>query len=346
MPHPPHPRGLRTRARRAVAAGLGVLLLAGCAGSMRFGETGFAPALARVLPYAIGVYCMSRTSADVEPPASSMLDEGQRFARIGAGFMIDADGFAVSAGHVTSDCEQLVVKLSDQRVLTAELVGVDTDSDIALLHLELKTGAPPPLGRSAALRPGHWVLAVGEPYGLNRSVAAGIVGGKDRHFGDDPELLFIQSDVALNPGNSGGPMVDSRGDIVGMNMRTVVGAFGAPGVSLSVPIEIVLAIVADLRRNGSIARPHLGAEFDDLLPQVALARGRATTQGALVSSVRHGSLAERMGLQVDDIVVAMNGRAIAHSADLARELLAWRTPAGTRLRVLRNGTLRTLQLSD
>jgi serine protease Do len=188
------------------------------------------------------------------------------------------------------------------------------------------------------------VLSVGEPYGLNRSVAAGIVGGMDRHFGDEPELLFVQSDLALNPGNSGGPLLDATGDIVGMNLRTVVGAYGAPGVSLSVPIEIVQAIVAELRTSGSIVRPRLGAEFDDVSAPVAMARGRSTVQGAMVAIVRRGSLAERMGLKVDDIVLAINDRPIAHSADLARALLAWRQEAGTRVVVMRGEALLTLRL--
>ena len=213
-----------------------------------------------------------------------------------------------------------------------------------LLRIDSAGPVAPPLGRSTTLRPGHWVLSVGEPYGLNRSVAAGIVGGMDRHFGDEPELLFVQTDLALNPGNSGGPLLDATGDIVGMNLRTVVGAYGAPGVSLSIPIEIVLDIVAELRSSGSIVRPRLGAEFDDVSAPVAVARGRSTVQGAMVSIVRRGSLAERFGLKVDDIVLAINDRPIAHSADLARALLAWRREAGTRMVVMRGETLLTLRL--
>lgn len=338
--------------RRRLAAALGAALLAGCAapGGMSAmtgrGDAGFAAALARVVPYAVGVYCVALPEEEEEGRASVEPQEDPSYARVGAGFLVDVQGFVVTAGHVVTDCDQIVVKLSDQRVLGAERVGLDADTDIALLRVPHDLSRPPPLGRSTALRPGHWVLAVGEPYGLNRSVSAGIVGGKDRHFGDDPELLFIQSDVALNPGNSGGPMIDSRGTIVGMNMRTVVGAFGAPGVSLSVPIEIVMAIVEDLRRDGVIARPRLGAEFNDLLPQVALRLGRVTTLGAVVSGVRKGSIAERMGLKVDDIVVAMNGRPIGHSADLARELLRWRRPQGLQLMVLRGGEVTRLQYAD
>lgn len=343
---------MRQFPHRCLAAVVVALLLGACsAPSLQpHADAGFATALGRALPYAVGVYGMARPeradfegagpSADAERGADSL-----PYARIGAGFMVDDQGFLVTAAHVVADCEQVLVKLADQRVMVAETIGSDADTDIALLRIAHTPSAPPPLGRAVGLRPGHWVLGVGEPYGLNRSVSAGIVGGQDRHFVDEPEMLFIQSDLALNPGNSGGPLLDAGGAIVGMNMRTVVGAYGAPGVSLSIPIEVVLSVVDELRRHGSIVRPRLGAEFDDLSPAVALRRGRGDTQGVLVTGVRSGSLAERMGLQVDDIVVAMNGRALSGSADLARLLLVWRDTAGTHLTVLRDGRLRRLALN-
>ena len=135
--------------------------------------------------------------------------------------------------------------------------------------------------------------------------------------------------------------MDARGEIVGMNMRTVVGAYGTPGVSLSLPIEVVLAIAEDCA--GGIARPRLGAEFDDVSPQLALASGRGTTQGAVVTTVRRASLAERMGLRPDDVIVAMNDRPIGSSADLARSLLGWRQPAGTKLVIWRGASVLTLR---
>lgn len=333
---------------------LAFLALAGCAmpvvpGRIPRADTGFAPALARALPYAVGVYGSARRErieyeSAAGPAADAERGDPQPYTRIGAGFFVAADGLVVTAGHVVADTEQVVVKLADQRVLAAQIVGTDPDTDIALLRVAHNTPSPPPLGRSTTLRPGHWVLAVGEPYGLNRSVSAGIVGGTDRHFVDDPELLYIQTDLALNPGNSGGPLVDAGGSVVGMNMRTVVGAYGAPGVSLSIPIEVVLEVVDELLRHGSVARPRLGAEFLDLAPPVALLRGRTDTLGALVTGVQPGSLAERMGLRVDDIVIGMRDRPVANSADLARLLLAWRSPAGTRLRVLREGRVQELRL--
>jgi serine protease Do len=331
-----------------VLAALAIALAAGCAQMPEGGapREGFAAALARALPFAVGVYGVARAEPSTDGGAQAEAERGEAvlpYARVGAGFMIDAAGHLVTAAHVVTDTDEVLVKLADQRVLRASVVGADADLDVALLRIVSPGPVAPPLGRSTALRPGHWVLSVGEPYGLNRSVAAGIIGGTDRHFSDDPELLYLQTDIALNPGNSGGPLVDARGEIVGMNMRTVVGAYGTPGVSLSLPIEVVLAIAEELR-GGSITRPRLGAEFDDVSPQLAVASGRGTTQGSVVTTVRRGSLAERMGLRPDDVVVAMNDRPIANSADLARSLLGWRQTAGTRLVVWRGASVLTLRL--
>lgn len=324
-------------------------MLAACAQMPGGGAppAGFAPALARALPFAVGVYGVARAEPVAEGAAQGDAERGEPampYARVGAGFMIDNEGHVVTAAHVVTDTDEVLVKLADQRVLRATLLGADVDLDIALLRIASPGPVAPPIGRSTLLRPGHWVLSVGEPYGLNRSVAAGIVGGTDRHFSDDPELLYLQTDIALNPGNSGGPLVDASGEIVGMNIRTVVGAYGTPGVSLSIPIEIVLAIAAEMRSGTPIARPRLGADFDDVSPQLAVASGRGTTQGSVVSAVRRGSLAERMGLKPEDVIVAMNDKPVGSSADLARSLLGWRQASGTKLVVLRGGAVLTLKL--
>ena len=176
-------------------------------------------------------------------------------------------------------------------------------------------------------------------------MVAGIVGGRSRHFAEDGALLFIQSDLSLNPGNSGGPLLDVRGQIVGMNLRTVVGALGGPGLSLSVPIEVVRQIAAEIEGGGSVARPRLGAGFEDVTPFVALARGRPYANGALINEVAPGSLAARMDLREGDIVVGMNGWPIGDSADFARGLLRWRSVERMRLTVFRDGGYRHLKLS-
>jgi len=157
----------------------------------------------------------------------------------------------------------------------------------------------------------------------------------DRHLAEEPELLFIQSDLAINPGNSGGPLLDASGAVVGMNSRTMIGSFGAVGVSLSVPIEIVMQVVGELRNPPASPRPRLGAAFQDVSAPAALAAGRSHAQGALIGDVLPGGLAERMGLQAGDIVVGMDGRGIGDSAELAHALLGWRHGAGTRVTVWR-----------
>jgi serine protease Do len=152
---------------------------------------------------------------------------------------------------------------------------------------------------------------------------------------DDPEMLFIQSDIAMNPGNSGGPLVDASGAIVGLNLRTLMGPFGSASVSLSLPIEIVLQVAAELKANGSISRPTLGVEFDDLTPMQLLAGAGKSVRGAFVQAVFPGSIGERMGLRAGDIIVDMAGRTIGSSADLVRGLLVWRSAGGTRFTVYR-----------
>jgi serine protease Do len=312
----------------------------------------FAPALNQGLSVAVGVYGMGsvvptaglpRTaSGPVAPPLSR---DDREADRVGAGFIISgAEGLIVTASHAVSGSRQIVVKLPDQRVMAAELLAEDEESDIALLRVPVVLPEPPAQGRSTSLRMGDWVLAVGDPYGLNRSVVAGIVGGKDRHFIEDRDLVFIQSDLALNPGNSGGPLLDSTGALVGMNTRTVAGSFGGSGVSLSIPIEVVMQIVGELRAQGQVQRPRLGAEFDDVTPPEAFTARRPYASGAMVISVREDTLATRLGLRPGDIIVGMNGKAIGTSGDLARALLAWRSVSETRLTVYRGGAYQELRM--
>ena len=319
----------------------------------------FAAALARGLPAAVGVYGVGPEEARSSGPAHAVVPAPPRSSdrgdlppwsdfdlrsRVGAGFFISADGLIATAAHVVADAARIIVKLTDERVFAADLIAVDDDADIALIRIAAALPEPPPLGNSASLRPGDWVLAVGEPYGLDRSVVAGIVGGRDRHFAEDGAVLFIQSDLSLNPGNSGGPLLDIHGSVVGMNLRTVVGPYGAPGLSLSMPIEIVQQIAGELASQGRITRPRLGAAFEDVSPFAALAAGRSAASGALISSVATNGLAERIGLRRSDIVTGMNGQPVGDSADLARVLLDWRQASGTKITVFRDGHYRQLKL--
>lgn len=318
------------------------------------GPADFAEAVNRGAYASVGIYGVGKkpdlADADVvSRPAIGMAPEQLQPApdgdpaSIGAGFFVDGQGHIVTAAHVVTNVQSIVVKLADQRVLSAKLVGADEDADIALLKVALAEPIEPRFGSSLSLSPGDWVLALGEPYGLERTVVAGIVGGTRRHFIEDSDVLFIQADLALNPGNSGGPLLDTSGAIVGMNSRIVVGGIGAPGVALAVPIEIVLQRAAELRSGGG-RRPRFGAAFEDVPPQVALAAGRHYSSGALIKAVSPGSLADALGLRAGDIVVGMNRLPVGDSAELVRLLLAWRSVPGTTMTVYREGRYQQLAL--
>jgi serine protease Do len=309
---------------------------------------GFSHALRKVMPSVAGVYGMrARAEADDEPaqtPGQGLSMRGGERApwstpddpvAIGAGFFIDAGGTLVTAAHVVTDAARVLVKTADQRVFVAEVAAQDPELDIAVLQVNGLQSTAATFGRSAASRPGDWVLAVGEPFGLQRSVVAGIVAGRMRHFADDGDGFYIQSDLPLNPGNSGGPLLNSAGEVIGMNLRTVVGPFGTAGVSLSVPIETVRQVAGELRSGHAQKRPRLGGGFEDVSPPAALEAGRAYASGAYVNRVDAGGAAHRMGLRVGDIVVGFNGHPIDDSADLARWLLAWRSLPGTRVVIWR-----------
>lgn len=328
------------------------------------GPPGFSLAVRRGLPLTVGVYGVADGNPDGEfaqatparrvtarlaseaplPVLPDPRNGAGESVSIGAGFIIDAEGTIATAAHVVADAHTIVVKMNDRRVFEAELVGADAESDVALIRIPVKLPVAPAMGRSATLQSGDWVVAIGDPYGLARSVAAGVVGGGARHFADDQEALFIQSDLALNPGNSGGPLLDAAGAIVGMNLRMMVGPFGTGGVSLSLPIELVMRVAEELKAGVTSTRPRLGAKFEDVSPPAALAAGRLIADGAVVTAVAEGSIADRLGLRVDDIMVGFNGRALGDGAELARALLAWESEAGTRVTVYRDGAYLELHL--
>lgn len=304
----------------------------------------FSAALRTALPSVAGVYGMGASTVRPGQPPTALTRGDERApwstpfqpATVGGGFFIDAAGTLVTAAHVVANTRQVLVKSADQRVHVAELVAIDDEMDIALLRIKADSlPLAPLLGHSGASRPGDWVLAVGEPFGLHRSVVAGIVSGRARHFSEDSESFFVQSDLALNPGNSGGPLLNASGQIIGMNLRTIVGPFGTAGMSLSVPIETVLQIADELKRGEAAQRPRLGAGFEDVSAAAALDAGRSYANGALIHRIDTHGMARRLGLRIGDIVVGIDGHAVEDSADLARWLLAWRNKSPIALIVWR-----------
>lgn len=301
----------------------------------------FAAAVQKACPAIVSISSIVRDEApDAE---ASAIDATEEETSQGAGFFIDGKGTLVTAAHVVADARRVYVRLADLRVFEAQVVGLDEDADIAVLTITASVDSPI-FGRSQASTPGDWVLAVGDPFGLQNSVVAGIVAGASRHLPVDGDGYFIQSDLALNPGNSGGPLLNAAGDIIGLNLRTMVGPGGTDGVSLSVPIETVLQVAAELSQGTGGLRPRLGATFEDVPTLVAVAAGRTRASGALVVRVAADGAADKLRVQAGDIIVALNDAVVDDSADLSRQLLAWRVLSGSRIVVWRDRRYQLLQL--
>lgn len=305
----------------------------------------FAASLHRALPYVVSVQGVSRTADRADAPRAHADDDFEvtlSRARMGAGIVLGDGGRIATAAHVVADADEIVVKLPDDRVLRAAVMARDDDADIALLWVGQRLRPDPPFGHSAALRPGDWVIAIGDPYGLERSVMPGVVSGARRHFAEDRELLFIQSSIAIGPGHSGGALVDAQGSIVGMNVRGVLGPYGPAGLGMAVPIEVVLQVTQELEL-GVVRRTRLGVRFDDVLPIEAFDAGLARANGAIVREVNPDGLGARLGLRVGDVVTGMNGQPIGDGADLARMLLAPQDERSLRFTVFRDGAYAELR---
>ncbi len=257
----------------------------------------------------------------------------------GTGFIISADGYVLTNHHVVDGADEIVVRMTDRNELKAELVGSDPLSDVALLKVK---GAGLPvlrIGDSRSLKPGQWVLAIGSPFGFDHSVTAGIVSGVGRRSLDPSQqyVPFIQTDVAINRGNSGGPLLNVRGEVVGINSQIFSNSGGYMGVSFAIPIEVAMNAVRQLRDTGKVVRGQLGVRIQDVTRENAAELGLDRPGGAFVDSVENGSAAARAGLRPGDVITRFNGREIARSAELPPMVGAM--PPGSRasLGLLRDG---------
>ncbi len=257
----------------------------------------------------------------------------------GTGFIISADGYVLTNHHVVDGADEIVVRLTDRHELEAELVGSDPLSDVALLKVKGQGLPVLKIGDSRSLKPGQWVLAIGSPFGFEHSVTAGIVSGVGRRSLDPSQqyVPFIQTDVAINRGNSGGPLLNVRGEVIGINSQIFSNSGGYMGVSFAIPIEVAMNAVRQLRDTGKVVRGQLGVRIQDVTRDNAAELGLDRPGGAFVDSVENGSAAARAGIRPGDVITRFNGREIARSAELPPMVGAM--PPGTRasLGLLRDG---------
>ncbi len=261
---------------------------------------------------------------------------------LGSGFLISADGYVLTNGHIVANADEIIVRLHDRRQFEAEVVGVDRRSDVAVLKIDASDLPHVRIGDPARLEVGNWVLAIGSPFGFDHSVAAGIVSAKERSLPDENYVPFIQTDVAINPGNSGGPLFNTDGEVVGINAQILSHTGGSMGVSFTIPIDIAMEVADQLRAEGRVKRGWLGVVIQEVTRDLAESFGMERTRGALVARVLADSPAAQAGLQEGDVILRYEGREIGESAALPA--MVGRTPVGTRARlvVLREGQRREL----
>jgi serine protease Do len=258
----------------------------------------------------------------------------------GSGFIIDADGSILTNNHVIDRAERITVKLSDGRTLRARVIGADPDTDIALIKVDGQTSLPvAPLGDSGTLRMGEWVCAIGNPLGYEHSVTVGVISFLGRKLFDESLDNYIQTDAAINFGNSGGPLINARGEVVGINAAI---SSRASNIGFAVPINGAAAVLPQLRARGRVSRGYIGVALRDVDADLERSLKLTVSHGALVQDVTGGSPGDRAGLRPYDIIVALDDEAIANDDGLIQEISA-RTPGSVaRLRFVRDGREQTI----
>jgi len=284
----------------------------------------FVAAAARQSPAVVSIMVTENGS---ERPAAGEMRPSMPWERgwgrgFASGFIIGSDGYILTSAHAVAGAQAISVVTADQRRFDGEVVGVDRVSDVALLKVPASGLPVVVLGRGSELCPGERVAAMGAPFGFERSVTAGVVSANPRYIPGGSGVPLIQTDVALNPGNSGGPLFDERGEVVGMNSMIYSPGGGYFGMSFSLPIDTVMRVADELRATGHVRRGHIGARTQPLTPELAPAFGLASTQGALVVRVDPGSPAAEAGLRSGDVVLAVGADVPMGYADIQNRVAA------------------------
>ncbi len=280
-------------------------------------------------------------SAPQDSPDSQ--DNSEQSSGVGSGFIMSADGYVMTNAHVVDDADTIYVTLTDKREFKARLVGVDERTDVAVVKIQATSLPAITMGDSNKVRVGEWVLAIGSPFGLDNTVTAGIVSAKGRDTGD--YLPFIQTDVAVNPGNSGGPLINMAGEVIGINSQIYSRTGGFMGISFAIPIDEAMRVADQLKTGGKVVRGRIAVAIGEVTKEVADSLGLPKAQGALVSSVEPGGPADKAGIQPGDIILKYNGHDVSTATDLPR--MVGDTKPGTKaiITVWRKGQSRDLPIT-
>ena len=263
---------------------------------------------------------------------------------LGSGFFISADGYLLTNAHVVGGARTLKVRLTDRREFAGKVVGLDKATDVALVKVDA-SGLPfVAFGNPKNLRVGEWVVAIGSPYGFENTVTAGIVSAKGRSLPDDTYVPFIQTDVAVNPGNSGGPLFNLKGEAVGINSQIYSRSGGYQGLSFAIPIDVAQNVVAQLKSHGHVARGWLGVSIQAVNHDLARSFGLDKPRGALVASVAEHGPAQAAGVMTGDVIVSYDGKPIEASSELPLAVGGTAPGVRAKLEVIRDGKSKTLEV--
>ncbi|MEN3278332.1 MAG: serine protease Do [Massilia sp.] len=257
----------------------------------------------------------------------------------GSGFIVSPDGVILTNAHVVQGADEVTVKLADRREFRAKVLGSDPKTDVAVLKIDAKNLPVVPIGNSRNLQVGEWVLAIGSPFGLESTVTAGVVSATGRNLGAESQVPFIQTDVAVNPGNSGGPLFNTRGEVVGINSQIYSQTGGYMGMSFAIPMDVAVRIKDQIVATGKVQHAKLGVTIQDVNQGFADSFNLTSPEGALIANVERGSAAERAGLKSGDVVRKVNGQAIIASSDLPGMLAVSKPGDKVALDVWRDGKI-------
>jgi serine protease Do len=265
---------------------------------------------------------------------------------LGSGFIISEDGYILTNAHVVAEADAVSVRLADSKTeYKAKVVGTDARTDVALLKIDASGLPTATLGDSNQLQVGEWVAAIGSPFGFENTITAGIVSAKGRNFPNESFVPFIQTDVAVNPGNSGGPLLNMKGEVVGINSMIYSRTGGYMGVSFAIPIDVAMDIGNQLRTAGKVTRGRLGVTIQEITPELAKSFQLKDKNGVLVAGVEPGSPAHKAGVQSGDVIRQYNGKTIEDAAELPRLVAGTKPGTVTTLEVWRQGASRQLKIT-
>lgn len=261
---------------------------------------------------------------------------------LGTGFVISSDGYIVTNNHVINGADKIVVKMKGGKEYDAKVIGADKKLDVALLKVKARGLQTVKLGDSEALRVGDWVMAIGEPFGLEQTVTAGIVSAKGRVIGAGPYDHFIQTDAAINPGNSGGPLFNMKGEVIGINTAIYSRSGGNLGIGFAIPVNMAKPVIEELRRTGHVTRARLGVYIAKVDKATMQALHLKDKHGALVRQVERGSAADKAGIKPGDVIVGLDGRKLKHMHDLPSRVASHKPGDKVRVGLIRSGRAMTI----